>query len=136
METRLIVSAVIENRGGFLFGKKHENVGPYPNTWHLLGGGLKQGEPLVAALEREVFEEAGIKIKNIKPVSLDEDCEPNKNGVKTHYIFLVFRAKYKSGALKPADDIAELKWIKKSDLSKAKLNMPTIKLFKKLKIIK
>ena len=135
MEMRVIVSAVIEREDKFLFGKKQTNRGPYPNTWHLLGGGLEKGESLTDAVKREVFEEAGIRIADIKPVSFDEDIEPNKRGIKTHYIFLVFMAKYKSGKLKAKDDITELAWIGKPSLSSTKLNRPTIKLFKKLKLI-
>ncbi|MFA6088368.1 MAG: NUDIX domain-containing protein [Candidatus Woesearchaeota archaeon] len=135
METRVIVSAVIEHKGKILFGKKPKNIGPYPNTWHLIGGGINQGESMIDAVKREVSEEANISISKIEPISFDEDYELNKHGVKTHYIFLVFKAKYKSGKLKPKDDITELMWIEKSVLSTTKLNRPTIKLFKKLKFI-
>lgn len=135
METRVIVSAIVENKGEFLFGKKPKGVGPYPDTWHLLGGGIRENEPLVDAVKREIFEESGIKIKDIVPVSFDEDTEPNKHGVMTHYIFLVFMSRYSSGKLKPKDDITELTWIKKKDLGKTNLNRPTVKLFRKLKLI-
>lgn len=135
METRVIVSAIVEKDGKLLFGKKPQNIGPYPNTWHLLGGGINQGESFVDAVKREVLEESGISLTNIEPISFDEDYEPNKHGIRTHYIFLVFRATYKSGELKPRDDIAELRWIEKSALSKVELNTPTIKLFKKLKLL-
>ena len=135
MQTRVIVSAVIEKDGKLLFGRKKQNVGPYPNTWHLIGGGINQSESLFDALKREVHEEAGIKIKNIVPLSFDEDYEPNKHGKRTHYIFLVFKAQYASGTLKANDDIVQLIWVKKSLLSTIKLNRPSMKLFKKLKLI-
>lgn len=135
MKTRVIVSAIIEKNGKFLFGKKPQNVGPYPNTWHLLGGGIKQGELIIDAVKREVFEESGIEITDTEPISFDEDLEPNRHGIKTHYIFLVFKANYKSEELKPKDDITELKWIDKTTLKSIELNRPTIKLFKKLKLI-
>ncbi len=100
-----------------------------------VGGGIHQGESMIDAIKREVLEEAGIALTNIEPISFDEDYEPNKHGIKTHYIFLVFKTQYKSGKLKPKDDITELQWIEKSALSKTKLNRPTIKLFKKLKLL-
>jgi len=135
MKTRVIVSAIIEKNRKFLFGKKPQNIGPYPNTWHLLGGGIKQGESIIDAVKREVLEESGIEITDIEPISFDEDLEPNKHGIKTHYVFLVFKTKYKSGELKPKDDITELKWIDKTTLKSIELNRPTVKLFKKLKLI-
>jgi nucleoside triphosphatase len=135
METRVIVSAIVKKDDQFLFGKKPKDIGPYPNTWHLLGGGVNSGESILDAIKREVSEESGITIKNIKSISFDEDYEPNKHGVETHYIFLVFQAEYESGELKPKDDINELRWIDRSELPKLNLNRASIKLFKELKLI-
>lgn len=135
MKTRVIVSAVIRKHDKPLFGKKASNIGPYPNTWHLLGGGVNEGEEFEDALKREVKEEAGIEIRNIKRISKEEDDEPNKNGELTHYIFHVFSADYDSGELMPNDDIVSLKWISGTELKNISLTRPTIKLFKKLKII-
>lgn len=45
-------------------------------------------------IAREIFEEAGIKVEIVDSIGFDEDFEPNKHGEMTHYIFLVFRAKY------------------------------------------
>ena len=79
MKSRVIVTAIIENNNMFLFGQKPHDVGPYPNTWHLLGGGVNmEQETLEDALRREIQEEAGIEIDTIKKVSFDEDYEPDK----------------------------------------------------------
>lgn len=45
-------------------------------------------------IAREILEEAGIEVEILEPISFDEDFEPNKHGEMTHYIFLVFRARY------------------------------------------
>ena len=132
MHCRIIVTALIEKDGTFLFGQKPKDVGPYPNTWHLLGGGINPGEPAKDALKREIMEEAGIEITDIERVSFDEDYEEDKHGEKTHYIFLVFRAKASTDQVRPSDDIKELKWIHKSDLSNHSLTRPSVKLFKEL----
>ncbi len=54
MKTRVIVSAVIEKDQDLLFGKKKKDIGPYPNTWHLIGGGVNEGESLTDAIKREI----------------------------------------------------------------------------------
>lgn len=130
MKTRVIVSAVIEKDGDLLFGRKKANVGPYPNIWHLIGGGVNDGESLTQAVKREIKEEAGIEVEIGKSLGFDEDCEPNKHGEMTHYILLVFQAKYISGEIKADDDIEKLEWIPKKNLSQIELNRPAIKLFK------
>jgi ADP-ribose pyrophosphatase YjhB (NUDIX family) len=130
MKIRVIVSAVIEKDGDLLFGRKKADVGPYPNTWHLIGGGVNDGESLIEAVKREIKEEAGIEVEIEKSLGFDEDYEPDKHGETTHYIFLVFQAKYVSGQIKPDDDIEKLEWIPKKNLSQIELNRPAIKLFK------
>src|SRR3989339_475106 len=132
MKTRVIVSAVIEKDGDLLFGKKKANVGPYPNTWHLIGGGVNDNESLSDAIRREIKEEAGIEVEIKKSLGFSEDYEPNKHGEITHYIFLVFLTKYIFGEVKDSDDIEKLVWIPKEKLSEIELNRPSIKLFKEM----
>lgn len=136
MNNRLIVSAIIKKDDKYLLGLKPDNVHPYPNTWHLLGGGVNLNEEnLEEAIKREVKEEAGIEIGSLERVSFDEDYEPNKHGEKTHYVFLVFKGEYASGELKANDDIHKLKWFSQEELKEISLTRPSIKLFKELKII-
>jgi len=132
MKTRVIVSAVIEKNRDLLFGKKKADVGPYPNTWHLIGGGVDDGESLSDAIKREIKEEAGIEVTISRSLGFDEDYEPNKHGEITHYIFLVFLAEYVSGEVKADDDIVKLEWISREKLAEIELNKPSIKLFKKM----
>ena len=131
MKTRVIVSAVIEKGNELLFAKKRANIGPYPNTWHLIGGGVNDDETLIDAIKREVQEETNIEVEIIKPLEFDDDFEPNKHGEMTHYIFLIFQAKYISGETKAQDDVVKLEWIFRDKLAHIELNRPSIKLFKK-----
>ena len=131
MNYRIIVSAVIERGGAILLGKKAPGVGPYPDTWHLPGGGVNlEGETPVGAVKREVREETGIEIDDIEPLAFDEDDEPDKRGIITHYVFLVFRGQYVSGVARAADDIIELRWVGKGELAQFPLSRPAMKLFR------
>lgn len=136
MKTRVIVSAVIEKDNKLLFGRKKKDVGPYPNTWHLIGGGVNDGESLQDAIRREVTEESGVVIEIVKSFGFGDDYEPDKHGETTHYIFLVFLAKYISGEIKAGDDIEKLEWFSKDKLSQIELNRPSIKLFKEIGYIR
>jgi len=136
MKSRLIVAAIVKKDDKYLLGMKPDNTPPYPNTWHLLGGGVNLDEEnLEEAIRREVREEAGIELGEVRRVSFDEDYEPNKHGENTHYVFLVYEGEYKSGDLKAADDIHELKWFTRNELKEIPLTRPSIKLFKELGII-
>lgn len=133
MKSRIIVSAIIERDGKYLFGKKPKDVGPYPNTYHLLGGGVNaEEESLEEGLIREIKEEAGIGLTHITRLSFDEGYATNKHGEEVHYLFHVYTATYANGEEKPGDDIAELVWLTKEDIKKVPLPEPSEKLFKEL----
>ncbi len=133
MKSRVVVSAIIEKNGKILLGQKPKNIGPYPNTWHLPGGGIKlDEESLEEAVRREVREETTLEMTNLRRVSFDEDYEPDKNGEMTHYLFLVYKASYKSGELKASDDLQKFQWVDKNEIKKLPLTRPSRKLFKEL----
>ncbi|MBT3720390.1 NUDIX domain-containing protein [archaeon] len=133
MEYRIVVAAVILKGDYLLFGRKQKNKGPYPNKDLILGGGVDlEKESLKEALTREIREEAGIEIDIIKDISFDEDYEPNKHGVMTHYLFITYLANYVSGKVKADDDIDSLKWVHKKDVKNLELCKPSINLFTKL----
>ncbi|HSW96511.1 MAG TPA: NUDIX domain-containing protein [Candidatus Saccharimonadales bacterium] len=136
MKSRIIVVGIVKKGSKYLLGRKAPDKGPYPNTWHILGGGINLGEETIEeAIRREIKEEAGIEIQNIQRITFDEDIQPNKYGEMTYYIFLDFIAEYKSGTITPGDDIAEVKWVDKSELEKINVNEPTKKLFKKMGLL-
>lgn len=118
-----------------LLGRKAKDVGPYPNTWRLIGGKIKNGENLEEGMRREAREEAGIELTNITEVTRDEDTVPNKDGEMTHFIFHTFSADILSNEPKPNSDIVELQWFPESDLKTLSLPPPSIKLFSKLGIL-
>ncbi|PIV09839.1 hypothetical protein COS31_00500 [Candidatus Roizmanbacteria bacterium CG02_land_8_20_14_3_00_36_15] len=130
MKSAIIVSAIIEKDGKYLFGRKPKDVGPYPNCWLIIGGrAYLEKETIEEAVRREVKEEANIEITDLEQLHFGEDYRIRK-GVMSHLVFLVFSSKYKSGTPKPGDDIAELKWVSKKDCKKLKVAVPTEKLFK------
>lgn len=136
MNSRVVVVGLINKGEKFLFGKKLKNVGPYANTWNIPGGGVNLGkETLEEALRREISEETAIEIEKIQNIGFDEDTEPDTHGEMTHYIFLAFRATYKSGEVKPGDDMSSLLWIDKDKIKSLNLNKPSKKLLKNLMII-
>ena len=133
MKARVIVTTVIGKNGMILLGEKPKDIGPYPNTWHLPGGGVDlENELLEDAVRREIKEETGLDVAKMERVSFDEDYEPDKHGEMTHYLFLVYKVTPTSMDAKAADDIVKLKWFKKSELKKLALTRPSVKLFQEM----
>lgn len=131
MKTRIVATALIEKDNKILMGKKVKDIGPYPNTWHLPGGGVEEGESYEDAVKREVMEETGLKIENIKQIEVLEDDEPNKHGEMTHYIFHILKAD-PIGEFNPTKELPTLEWVDKKELKNAPLARPSIELFKRL----
>lgn len=130
MKSRVIVVALIEKDDKVLLGRKPDGVGPYPDTWHIPGGGINLGEEsLEDAVRREVREETGLEVTDIERVRFDEDFEPNKHGEMVHYIFLGFRMKAVEENFQAGDDMVHLEWVKKLELKNLPLNRPTVKYF-------
>lgn len=133
MKSRLIVAAVIEKDGRVLLGRKAVDVGPYPNTWLIPGGGVNLGEEsLDEGIAREVKEETGLEIKKIEKLSFDEDREANKYGEITHYVFLVFKIIPVSDNAVAGDDLSVVQWFTKFELKDIPHSKPTQKLFKQI----
>ncbi len=136
MENRVCVVGIIKKGDSILLGRKAPGKGPYPDTWHIPGGGIKLGEETCEqAISREILEETGISVKNLKKVGWSTDIEPNKHGVETYYIFLIYEAEYDSGELQANDDLIHIEWVKISELKTKNLNRPTEKYFKSLGFI-
>lgn len=131
MKSRVVVTILVEYHKKYLLGKKPKGVGPYPDTWHFPGGGVSLGEESIFdAVKREIKEETGLTVRNIRPVIFDEDHEPDKKGEMTHYLFLVFKADAVHARHQAGDDIHQLQWFTREELMELPLTRPGEKFFR------
>jgi len=74
-------------------------------------GGIKVGESLQTAAEREVFEENGLIVKAGDPVHtfdlIERDAEER---IRFHYVIVDLAAEFISGTPHPDDDALETGW--------------------------
>jgi 8-oxo-dGTP diphosphatase len=134
MEKTVVTGILVKNdEGKVLLVKKRDGVGPYAGTYLTPGGGVKIGESADEAVQRELYEETGVKAANIKRVLFDDDVTENWKGEKTHFIMLLYTGDYVSGELKPTknddDNLEIIKWFSPSDVVKLSLSPPLQKLF-------
>lgn len=120
---KVIVAAVIFNeKKEVLLGKRSLTEDVLPGYWGLPGGKVENKESIQDILEedlkREVFEEIGAKIDNIKYLE-----SHLSDGEK---INICFTAKIKEGIPKPLDETEEIKWTKIEELTNIKITPHTL----------
>ncbi|MFQ5648234.1 MAG: NUDIX domain-containing protein [Candidatus Aenigmatarchaeota archaeon] len=97
------------------------------------GGGVNLNkENCDEAVIREIREETGLEVKNVKKAAWDTDIEPIKNGMETYYIFLQYICEHAGGELRAGGDMHHFEWVDVNNLSNYNLNKPTRILLQKL----
>ena len=101
------VGVVIKKEGKVLLGKRKGAHGE--GSWSFPGGHLEFGETPETCARREVSEEVGIEIKNIKPATFTNDIFEKE---QKHYITVYVTAEYATGevAVMEPDKCEEWRW--------------------------
>jgi A/G-specific adenine glycosylase len=92
------VVAVIRE-GGRFFIQRRPPAGLFPGLWEFPGGKRKRGEGLEAALRREVREEIGVEIRNIRNLATVRHTYTS-----FRVALRVFSCRLKSGRISPGPD--------------------------------
>src|SRR5690242_8887553 len=103
MRMRLIASMLVNEHDRYLFITQNKADGVYPDTLHIPGGGIEEGESPDAAAKRKVREEVGVEVGDVQVVDFDWDVVPYK-GEETLLIFLRFTGRLESGIASPMSD--------------------------------
>jgi nucleoside triphosphatase len=127
---RIIVVAVIQNsRDEYLICKKPFTRGVFPGQWALPGGGIEPGEQMTAALRREVREEVGLEIQEIKPLFFKDGQHaklfPDGSSKDIYMIFLLFSCRGCSENVRLGEEFEEYAWVKRDALGDYDLNEQT-----------
>jgi 8-oxo-dGTP diphosphatase len=121
------VGVFVLKDGKFLIGKRKNAHGE--GTWSLPGGHLEFNESWEECAKREVMEEVGVKIKNLRFADATNDIFTKE---KKHYITLFIVSHYDSGEVKlmEPEKCEEWKWVSWQELPKP-LFLPMENLVKK-----
>jgi len=109
-----VVWALISYKDEILIGKKKECNHPYGlgGKWHIIGGVVEKGETEEDAVRREVKEETGLDIKNVR--KLDEKIVKTLSGKNVKIAVFYCEAIHKNA--KAMSDLEKVKWVKKENL--------------------
>jgi 8-oxo-dGTP diphosphatase len=94
MRPKVGVAVIVVKDFKVLLGKRMNSHGS--GTWQFPGGHLEFGEPIEDCAKRELFEETGLTIRNIRSGPYTNDIFKTE---QKHYITLFIIADYDSGIL-------------------------------------
>jgi len=124
-----VVAAIIRKGGKILITQRLDNV-HLARLWEFPGGKVEAGESLRVALQREIQEELGIKVRvNDEFLSLDYDY-PTKS-VRLHF----FNCTILEGDPQPID-VADLRWVSPHNIDKYEFPPADAELITKLRAVR
>lgn len=99
---------VIFNREGKLLSIRRSKTAPTrPLCWDLPGGDLDFGEEPLASIKREIKEETGLMVKNIKPF----DVEAHINSADDFWVTIAYRACNVAGKVILSYEHDQFQWL-------------------------
>jgi len=94
-----------DERGRVLLGRR--GVEPYRGDWNAVGGFLQYGEDPFVGLKREVKEELGVACEVDEFITMAADTYGTNGPALMNAYFTV---RLSPGAIRPQDDVTELRW--------------------------
>ncbi|HLJ59525.1 MAG TPA: NUDIX hydrolase [bacterium] len=94
------VAVVRDDRGHVLIAR-HTYRRKRP--WGLPGGWIQRGEDPAHTVVREVFEETGLRIRTVGPLTVQREGP--------HHLTVVYAARIEGGTFRPSDEVVEVRYI-------------------------
>jgi ADP-ribose pyrophosphatase len=109
---------------------------PAHGEWAIPGGSVELGESLKEAVERELLEETGVRVRAGEICYVFEAVKrDDAERVRFHYVIIDLLAEHLSGDPVPASDVTEAAWLGPAELEGLPVNTSTLALLRKLGFI-
>lgn len=134
-----VVGVVRNDRGDYLLCRMPPDRGVFPGQWGLPGGGLEDGEVIEAALRREMREELGVEVADVRPLFFSDDLRekrhPDGRTRTVYMIHLLFECHALDGTIRLNEEFAEAAWVAGPRLGEYDLNAATRRTFRRLGLL-
>jgi ADP-ribose pyrophosphatase YjhB (NUDIX family) len=107
------VGAVVVDEGRVLLVRR--GTEPMKGHWTLPGGLVELGEPLLAAVAREVKEETGLTVEPLELIELLDRIHRDGERVRYHYVIADYLCRVAGGELRAASDADAVKWVERAE---------------------
>ncbi|HWG57434.1 MAG TPA: NUDIX hydrolase [Candidatus Acidoferrales bacterium] len=92
---------------------------PLAGDWSIPGGAVEPGEPLAAAVRRELAEETGTDVRVLSVVEVFERIDLDAAGKpRFHFVVLDYLCELLGGEPRAGSDVGEIAWASQADLRK------------------
>jgi ADP-ribose pyrophosphatase YjhB (NUDIX family) len=107
------VGAVVVDEGRVLLVRR--GTEPLKGHWTLPGGLVELGEPLLAAVVREVREETGLIVEPLELIELLDRIHREGERVRYHYVIADYLCRVAGGTLRAASDADAVRWVERAE---------------------
>ncbi|MBS1817256.1 MAG: NUDIX hydrolase [Acidobacteria bacterium] len=109
------VGAIVVDEGRALLVRRGQP--PLAGEWSLPGGAVETGETLVAAIQREVYEETGLIVAVGPIVEVLDRIHTDADGrVEFHYVLIDYVCTVVDGEVHAASDAVDARWAAPDEL--------------------
>jgi 8-oxo-dGTP diphosphatase len=113
-----VVAVIVDQDQQVLLTKRC--VPPFQGEWVMPGGKIDLGEPIVAALKREVWEEVGLEVEVGRLIDVFEHVTPGADNYHFIIIYYLCTPLY-CDVNHNRDEVSEARWVKCEDLGQYKI---------------
>ena len=120
---RECVAALIVQQQTILLGLRSAERAFYPDVWDVFGGHVEQHESCEQALQRELYEELGIRPTRWRYLTTLAEPDPDQHG-PGHYHFYLVTAWYGTPTNQQPHEHARIQWFGLDEAMHVKLAHP------------